>query len=121
MLVFKGAIARKAAVKAADFGYSTLTAGESGKVLLPKPRPWNAPERHSREFKAHEVKKTDVYSFGVCMSVIFYLAACGPKGHGSGLPLPSRTAALFKHPHYMTVSCPQPLRVIPGQPFLLNP
>ena len=27
-----------------------------------------------------------------------YLAACGPKGHGSGLPLPSRTAALFYSP-----------------------
>ena len=27
-----------------------------------------------------------------------YLAACGPKGHGSGKPLPSRTAALFYSP-----------------------
>ena len=56
----------------------------------------------------------------VCMSFIFYPAACGPKGHGSGLPLPSRTAALSTSP-YMTVSCPQPLWVILGQPFLLLP
>ena len=33
----------------------------------------------------------------VCMSFICYLAACGLKGHGSGLPLPSRTAELSKH------------------------
>ena len=25
----------------------------------------------------------------------FYLAACGPKGHGSGLLLPSRTAEII--------------------------
>ena len=56
----------------------------------------------------------------MCMSFIFYLAACGPKGHGSGLPLPSRTAAFFTSP-YMTVSCPQLLWVILGQPFLLLP
>ena len=36
------------------------------------------------------------------------------------IPLPSRTAALSTSP-YMTVSCPQPLRVILGQPFLLLP
>ena len=35
---------------------------------------------------------------GVCMSWIFYLATCGPKGHGSGLPLPSRTAAFSSPP-----------------------
>ena len=30
--------------------------------------------------------------------VYFYSAACGPKGHGSGLPLPSRAAAGFHDP-----------------------
>ena len=30
---------------------------------------------------------------GVCMSWIYYLAACGPKGRDSGLLLPLRTAA----------------------------
>ena len=72
VLVFKDAITRKITVKVADFGYSTLTAGESGKVLLPKSRPWNAPEHHFGEFEAHEAKKTDVYSFGMlCLWVLF--------------------------------------------------
>ena len=72
MLVFKDAITRKTTVKVTDFGYSTLTAGGSGTVSLPKSRPWNAPEHHSGEFKAHEAKKTDVYSFGMlCLWVLF--------------------------------------------------
>ena len=72
MLVFKDAITRKITVKVADFGYSTLTVGESGKVLLPRSRPWNAPEHHFEGFKAHEAKKTDVYSFGMlCLWVLF--------------------------------------------------
>ena len=55
-----------------DFGYSTLTVGESGKVHLPKSRPWNAPEHHFGEFKAQEAKKTDVYSFGMlCLWILF--------------------------------------------------
>ena len=46
--------------------------GESGKVLLPKSRPWNAPEHDFGGFKAHEAKKTDVYSFGMlCLWVLF--------------------------------------------------
>ena len=65
VLVFKDAITREITVKVADFGYSTLTVGESGKVILPKSRPWNAPEHHFGEFNAQEAKKTDVYSFGM--------------------------------------------------------
>ena len=57
VLVFKDAITRKITVKVADFGYSTLTVGESGKVFLPKSRPWNAPEHHFGEFEAQEAKK----------------------------------------------------------------
>ena len=72
VLVFKDAITRKITVKVSDFGYSTLTVGESGRVLLPKSRPWNAPEHHPGGFKAHEAKKTDVYSFGMlCLWVLF--------------------------------------------------
>ena len=74
VLVFKDAITRKITVKVADFGNSTLTvtASESGKVLLPKSRPWNAPEHHFGWFKANEAKKTDVYSFGMlCLWVLF--------------------------------------------------
>ena len=72
VLVFKDAITRKITVRVADFGYSSLTVGESGKVLLPRSRPWNAPEHHFGEFKAHEAKKMDVYSFGMlCLWVLF--------------------------------------------------
>ena len=71
VLVFKDAT-KKPTVKVADFGYSTLTAGESGKVFLPKSRPWNAPEHHLGEFNAQEAKKTDVYSFGMlCLWLLF--------------------------------------------------
>jgi serine/threonine protein kinase len=69
VLVFKDATGTT--VKVADFGYSTLAAGESGKVLLPKSRPWNAPEHHFGEFDVFEAKKTDVYSFGLlCLWVL---------------------------------------------------
>ena len=72
VLVFKDPIARKVTVKVTDFGYSTLTVGESGKVLLPKSRPWNAPEHHFGEFKTDEAKKMDAYSFGMlCLWVLF--------------------------------------------------
>jgi hypothetical protein len=55
----------------ADFGYSTLAAANTGSVLLPKSRPWNAPEHHFTEFQVSEAKKTDVYSFGMlCLWVL---------------------------------------------------
>ena len=74
VLVFKDTKTRKITVKVTDFGYSTLTVGESGKVLLPKSRPWNAPEHRSDsgEFEVQEAKKTDVYSFGMlCLWILF--------------------------------------------------
>ena len=72
VLVFKDAITREITVKVADFGYSTFTVSGSGKVLLPKSRPWNAPEHHFGEFEAQEAKKTDVYSFGMlCLWFLF--------------------------------------------------
>ena len=65
-------ITRKITVKVADFGYSTLTVGESGMVSLPKSRPWNAPEHHFGGFTAKEAKKTDIYSFGMlCLWFLF--------------------------------------------------
>ena len=72
ILVFKDAITKKITVKVTDFGYSTLTVGESGMVSLPKSRPWNAPEHHFGEFNVQEAKKTDVYSFGMlCLWLLF--------------------------------------------------
>ena len=40
---------------------------------------------------------------GVCVISYLLTATCGPKGHGSGLPLPSRAAAEF----YQPISCPR--------------
>ena len=72
VLVFKGAITKEITVKVTDFGYSTLTVGDSGTVFLPKSRPWNAPEHHFGEFNAQEAKMTDVYSFGMlCLWLLF--------------------------------------------------
>jgi serine/threonine protein kinase len=83
VLVFKDATG-KTTTKMTDFGYSTLTAGEEGRVFLPKSRPWNAPEHHFGEFKALEARKTDVYSFGMlCLWILF----------GNSLPdIPQTTA-----------------------------
>jgi len=78
VLVYKDA--GKTTVKVADFGYSTLATGEAlatgggatGRVFLPKSRPWNAPEHHFGEFTTTGAKSTDVYSFGMlCLWVLF--------------------------------------------------
>jgi serine/threonine protein kinase len=70
VLVFKD-VTGKTTIKVADFGYSTL-AGEVEQVLLPKSRPWNAPEHYFGEFEVTDAKKTDVYSFGIlCLWVLF--------------------------------------------------
>jgi len=85
VLVFKEATG-KTTVKVADFGYSTLITSEDRSlgIVLPKSRPWNAPEHHFGEFEVLGAKKTDVYSFGmVCLWVLF----------GSSLPEISQTAA----------------------------
>jgi len=71
VLVFKNATG-KTTIKMADFGYSTLAAGGTGEVFLPKSTPWNAPEHHWEGFKVPDAKKTDVYSFGLlCLWVLF--------------------------------------------------
>ena len=72
VLVFKDAITREITVKVTEFGYSTFAVGESGKFLLPKSRPWNAPEHHFAEFEAQEAKRTDVYSISMlCLWLLF--------------------------------------------------
>ena len=48
------------------------TMGESGKALLPKSRPWNAPEHHFGELEVQEAKRMDVHSFGMlCFWFLF--------------------------------------------------
>ena len=70
VLVFKDDITRNVTVEVADFGYSTLTVGESGKVLLPKSRPWNAPEHHFGEFNTQEAKRR-MFSHSACCAFGF--------------------------------------------------
>ena len=55
----------------------------------------------------------------VCV-LVFLTPTCGPKGHGSSLPLPLRTAAAFLRDH---ISRPKPLWVNLGTPvdLLLSP
>jgi hypothetical protein len=48
-----------------NFGYSTIATSQNGRVILPKSRPWNAPEHHFRELTVTNAKKTDIYSFGM--------------------------------------------------------
>ena len=55
----------------------------------------------AREENAFELDIPD--HLRVCVISYLLTATCGPKGHGSGLPLPSRTAAGF----YQTISCPK--------------
>jgi len=79
VLVFKDETG-KTIFKMADFGYSTLAAGEAT-ILLPKSRPWNAPEHHFGEFEVAAAKKTDMYSFGMlCLWILF-----------RGAPIPQNT------------------------------
>ena len=56
---------------------------------------------------------------GVCV-LYLYIAACGLKGHGSGLLLPLRTAALFS-PLYMTKSYPNHYGSYRDNPFSFSP
>ena len=90
VLVYKDATG-KTAVKVADFGYSTLATGEAiatgggatGRVFLPKSRPWNAPEHHFGEFTTTGAKNTDVYSFGMlCLWALFGSAQTECKYEG---------------------------------------
>jgi serine/threonine protein kinase len=63
VLVFKDDTG-KTTIRVADFGYSTLATREEASILLPKSKPWNAPEHHFGVFTLAEAKKADVYSFG---------------------------------------------------------
>ena len=55
----------KLIAKLADFGCSVLGANGDELVLLPKSKPWFAPEHHGRFFKLHMAQRTDIYSFGM--------------------------------------------------------
>ena len=110
VLVFKDAITGKITVKVADFGYSTLTVGGSGKVLLPKSSPWNAPEHHFGEFKVQEAKKMDVYSFGMlCLWFLF-----GNRLSGIPQTTADGTAELISF-NVPLLGCPTLLELLKGE------
>jgi serine/threonine protein kinase len=63
-----------------DFGYSTRFANEDDVILMPKSRPWDAPDRHYN-CKPAQAQKMDAFSFGMlCLWVMFerYLSAIAP-------------------------------------------
>jgi serine/threonine protein kinase len=64
ILIFKdgpdGYVAR-----VADFGFSTWFRGDNDFILMPRSRPWYAPEYHGRGFSPDDAKRMDVYSFGM--------------------------------------------------------
>jgi serine/threonine protein kinase len=57
--------------KIIDFGYSTRYEDDDEYILMPRSRPWNAPE-HCFKCKPVEARKMDLYSFGMlCLWVMF--------------------------------------------------
>jgi serine/threonine protein kinase len=65
ILVFKSSESDVYGVKITDFGYSCFGKNEDDLVLLPRSRPWEAPEYHPRWFQLKHAKRMDVYSFGL--------------------------------------------------------
>ncbi|KAL4882880.1 kinase-like domain-containing protein [Aspergillus karnatakaensis] len=57
-----------------DFGYSTLFASSTDKILMPQSLPWTAPEyQRGQAVDRVAARKMDVYSFGLlCLWFIFY-------------------------------------------------
>ena len=59
-------------VKLADLGDASICHNDKTLALLPKSKPWNAPEYHHRGFPFDSAVKMDVYSFGLfCLWVLF--------------------------------------------------
>ena len=55
-----------------DFGCSCYGNTENDLVRVARSRPWEAPEWHDRWFELKDVKKMDIYSFGLlCLWILF--------------------------------------------------
>lgn len=48
-----------------DFGFSCFECTDNELVRVARSRPWEAPEWHDRWFHLKDIKKMDVYSFGL--------------------------------------------------------
>ncbi|KAL3434579.1 kinase-like domain-containing protein [Aspergillus tetrazonus] len=73
VLVFGGGGVRHFA-RISDFGYSTLFAKPTDRILMPQSLPWTAPEyQKGQAIDRVAAQKMDVYSFGLlCLWFIFY-------------------------------------------------
>lgn len=55
-----------------DFGFSCFECTDNELVRVARSRPWEAPEWHDRWFHLKDIKKMDVYSFGLlCLWILF--------------------------------------------------
>ena len=73
--------------------------------------------------KALQGKQYAQYIFiDICLCVIsyFYTATCGPKGHGSGLPLPGGNGGFLKHDHILSQNEMLDPRRAPLSPSLIS-
>jgi len=58
--------------KVTDFGYSTMFARDSDRILMPYSKHWTAPEYHHRGFTPMQARQMDAYSFGMlCLWLLF--------------------------------------------------
>ena len=73
ILIFRSK-AGKLVAKVSDFGFSTIASTSSGnnEILLPRSRPWYAPEWHPRGFSFTNAVKTDIFSFGLLALFILF-------------------------------------------------
>jgi len=90
VLVFKDATTSKTTVRMSDFGYSTVTAGAFGRVLLLKLRLWNAPEHHFGESTPCEGRMSfhlECFVFGLCLATTYRILHQGIQKAGRGFHL----------------------------------
>ena len=70
VLIFKEGSGRYVA-KVSDFGFPSLATMDEY-ITVARTKPWNGPEWHHRGFTLSEVKRLDVYSFGMlCLWLLF--------------------------------------------------
>lgn len=74
-MIFEGDAGNYTA-RVSDFGYSTISLSQSAdeRIILPRSKPWNAPEIVDRAtFSFTQAKLADAYSFGMlCLWLLFY-------------------------------------------------
>lgn len=70
-----------------DFGYSTVFAGDSDRIMMPYSKNWTAPEHHHRGFTPIQARLMDAYSFGMlCLWLLFGRMTTARDGNIEGDP-----------------------------------